>query len=376
MLANMRQIAAINNITMQSWIFSSRVDLLFIIGPAFIITALVLALQGTISTFNTLPPWLWFLLVVGVDVTHVYSTVFRTYFDSAEMEKRSTLYLLTPLVAWIVGCLLYSMGSMVFWRALAYLAVFHFVRQQYGLMMIYGRKEGQRFKWLDKLAIYTATLYPLIFWHTHERNFDWFIEGDFFRLESDVVAMISLWIYSAIMLAYVLKEVWLLLGKYSFNWPRNLMLLGTALSWLIGIVVFDNDIAFTAINVISHGVPYLALMWIYGSNQAQLQQENSSVIYPWMAKIFQRKLVVLYLLVLFTWAFVEENLWDVLVWHEHGSVLFLSEHISVISSEQTLIWLVPLLAMPQITHYVLDAFIWRMQTNDTNWKQILFLNAK
>jgi hypothetical protein len=372
----MQQIAAINNITKQPWIFSSRVDLLFIIGPAFIITALVLALQGTISTFNTLPPWLWLLLVVGVDVTHVYSTVFRTYFDSAEMEKRSTLYLLTPLVAWIVGCLLYSMGSMVFWRALAYLAVFHFVRQQYGLMMIYGRKEGPRFKWLDKLAIYTATLYPLIFWHTHERNFDWFIEGDFFRLESDVVALISLWIYSAIMLAYVLKEVWLQLRKYSFNWPRNLILLGTALSWLIGIVVFDNDIAFTAINVISHGVPYLALMWIYGSNQAQLQQENSSVIYPWMAKIFQRKLVVLYLLVLFTWAFVEENLWDVLVWHEHGSVLFLSEHISVISSEQTLIWLVPLLSMPQITHYVLDAFIWRMQTNDTNWKQILFLNAK
>ena len=35
-----------------------------------------------------------------------------------------------------------------------------------------------------------------------------------------------------------------------------------------------------------------------------------------------------------------------------------------------------LLAMPQITHYVLDAFIWRMQQSNTNWKEILFLNAR
>lgn len=360
----------------QPWIYSANVDLLFIVGPAFFVTALVILLQGSIQAFSAVPPWLWLLLVVGVDVTHVYSTVFRTYFDREEMQKRQALYLLTPLLAWTVGCLLYSVDSMVFWRALAYLAVFHFVRQQYGLMMIYGRKENPRFKLIDKLAIYSATIFPLVYWHTHERNFDWFIDGDFLRFDAAGIATLAAWIYAAILLAYLIKEVWLWQQANNFNWPRNLMLLGTALSWLFGIVIFDNDIAFTAINVLSHGVPYLALMWIYGRNQAQLQGEQSSFHYPWIAKMFRRRWVAVYLAVLFVWAFVEENLWDSLLWHEHGSVLYFSEKLSIISSGQTLVWLVPLLAMPQITHYVLDAFIWRMQQGNTNWKEILFLNAR
>jgi hypothetical protein len=364
-----------NNST-QPWIYSSKVDLLFIVGPAFLVTGLVILLQGQINALGTVPPWLWLLLVVGVDVTHVYSTVFRTYLDKVELQKRQSLYLLTPLIAWVAGCLLYSMGSLVFWRALAYLAVFHFVRQQYGLMMIYGRKDNPRFKLVDRLAIYSATLYPLIYWHAHERNFDWFIDGDFFKLESSAIAIVAGFAYAAILLAYVLKEAWLWRQAQRFNWPRNMMLLGTALSWLFGIVIFDNDIAFTAINVISHGVPYLALMWIYGHNQVQLQSDNPSFVYPWIAKVFQRKWVPVYLAVLFAWAFIEENLWDSLVWHDHGTVLYFSEKLSIINSEQTLVWLVPLLAMPQITHYVLDAFIWRMQQSNTNWKEILFLNAR
>lgn len=361
--------------SVQSWIFSAKVDLLFIIGPAFFVTALVILLHGQIAAFSSVPPWLWLLLVVGVDVTHVYSTVFRTYFDRVEMQQRQALYLLTPLIAWVAGCLLYSLGSMVFWRALAYLAVFHFVRQQYGLMMIYGRKENKRFKRLDKLAIYAATIYPLLYWHAHERNFDWFVAGDFFRLESALLQQLAGAAYLLILCAYLVKELMLWRSSASFNWPRNLLLAGTALSWLYGIVIFDNDIAFTAINVISHGIPYLALTWVYGHNQVQLQGEHSSFAYPWLAKIFQRRWLPLYLAVLFAWAFVEENLWDSLVWHEHGAVLYFSHNLTIMSSEHTLVWLVPLLAMPQITHYVLDAFIWRVQQGGSNWKEILFLNA-
>jgi hypothetical protein len=54
-------------------------------------------------------------------------------------------------------------------------------------------------------------------------------------------------------------------------------------------------------------------------------------------------------------AFVEELFWDRLVWHQkswlfgHGAPL----------DEAWLSWLVPLLALPQLTHYVLDGFLWR-----------------
>lgn len=364
------------NNSAQPWIYSPKVDLLFILGPAFFVTVLVILLQGQLEYFTSVPPWLWLLLVVGVDVTHVYSTVFRTYFDKIEMQQRQALYLLTPLIAWVAGCLLYSMGSMVFWRALAYLAVFHFVRQQYGFMMIYGRKEDHRFKLIDKLAIYSATIYPLIYWHANRRNFDWFIDGDFVKFDSGIIEQIAGIAYLLIMLAYLIKEMLLWQQVKAFNFPRNLLLAGTAFSWLLGIVIFNNDIAFTAINVVSHGVPYLALMWIYGRNQAQLQGEKTSFQFPWIAKIFRRKRVIVYLAVLFAWAYFEENLWDGLIWRDHGTVLYFADTFPIIHSEQTLVWLVPLLAMPQITHYVLDAFIWRMQRSNTNWKEILFLNAR
>jgi hypothetical protein len=162
----------------------------------------------------------------------------------------------------------------------------------------------------------------------------------------------------------------------SSNWPRNLMLGGTAVSWAFGIIVFNNDLAFSAINVISHGVPYLALVWIYGRNQAELQAHKPTWHFPWIGKLFQPKWLVAYLGVLFLGAYLEENLWDGLIWREHGAVLFFAEVMNEVQSKQTLVWLVPLLAMPQVTHYLLDAYIWRMRQPDSNWKEILFLHSR
>ena len=75
---------------------------------------------------------------------------------------------------------------LVFWRVLAYIAVFHFVRQQFGFVMLYRHRCGERSladRRLDKMAIYSTMLYPLAFWHaTSDRRFEWFAEGDFLSL--------------------------------------------------------------------------------------------------------------------------------------------------------------------------------------------------
>src|SRR3984957_18920347 len=131
----------------QPWIAGARADIGFILGPAFVITALVVLLRGQIAALGGIPPWLWLALIVGVDVSHVYGTIFRTYRDREELEKRQALYVLAPLGAWVAGAMLYSFGALAFWRTLAYLAVFHFIRQQYGFMMIYARGERARPGW-------------------------------------------------------------------------------------------------------------------------------------------------------------------------------------------------------------------------------------
>ena len=80
--------------------------------------------------------------------------------------------------------LLYSEGELMFWRALAIVAVFHFVRQQYGWVALYRRKLGETENWtwwIDATAVYLATIYPLAFWMTSlPRNFEWFVANDFF----------------------------------------------------------------------------------------------------------------------------------------------------------------------------------------------------
>ncbi len=359
----------------QPWIFSPRFDVAFILSPAILITAIVVLFHDSFSSLAEVPPWVWLVLIVGVDVSHVYSTLFRTYFDREELKARQALYILTPLLAWVAGCLLYSLGSIVFWRVLAYLAVFHFVRQQYGFMMIYARKERgpSYYKLIDKAAIYMATIYPLIYWHCHARDFQWFIKGDFISLNLPGLSNAMGLVYAGILIAYIFKEIILWKNSGTLNIPKNLLLFGTAFSWFVGIVAFNNDLAFTATNVIAHGIPYMALIWAYGYNQTLLQNErNTSFISPWIRKFFNWKTVPFYVVALFLVAFLEEGIWDGFVWREHGAVFGFSSILPAIQSQQTLVWLIPLLALPQATHYILDAFIWRLKLSGTNWREILF----
>jgi len=140
----------------QPWIGGCAFDASFILAPAYAITACVLCFPGFFQS-HEVTPLLWALLIIGVDVAHVYSTLYRTYFDPLEFRRRRTLYLLVPVLGFLGFAALYSLGDMVFWRVLAYLAVFHFIRQQYGFMMIYRRDE-RRYPGIDKAAIYAATL--------------------------------------------------------------------------------------------------------------------------------------------------------------------------------------------------------------------------
>lgn len=363
----------------QPWIFSASFDIGLILAPAIIITALVIIFHDRLASLSEIPPWLWLLLIVGVDVSHVYSSIFRTYLDREELAKRQALYILTPLLCWTAGCLLYSMGSLVFWRVLAYLAVFHFIRQQYGFMMLYSRQEKNvpnAYRVINQMAIYSATLYPLIYWHCHARQFEWFIQGDFISVDAPLISAFAAVVYAAVLTAYVIKEIALWKETRTVNIPRNLLLFGTAFSWFVGIVAFNNDLAFTATNVIAHGVPYLALIWIYGYNQAALDGRRTSYLSPWISKLFRWRMVPLYIAVLFVLAFLEEGFWNGFVWREHRSMFGFFDSLPAVKSDQTLKWLVPLLALPQMTHYMLDAFIWQMKPGDNRWKQILFHHTR
>ena len=108
------------------------------------------------------------------DVAEVRSGGWLLYDSSWPLDDRlkrpDVTYLGVPLAAYAAGVLLYSGSSGLFWRALAYVAVLHFVRQQYGWVALCRRKLGPASRLdrvLDDAAIYSATLYPLVYWHAN-----------------------------------------------------------------------------------------------------------------------------------------------------------------------------------------------------------------
>ena len=61
-------------------------------------------------------------------------------------------------------------------------------------------------------------------------------------------------------------------------------------------------------------------------------------------------------------AYLEEALWDVMIWREHTQFFQWFAFLPSVSDHTLLALLVPLLALPQATHYVLDGFIWKVRS--------------
>jgi len=346
----------------QPWIHSASVDSTFILAPAVVATFVAMAINASGHATAAVSLWPWAVLVIGIDVAHVYSTVFRTYMDRTARQELSGWLIATPLAAWVVGVLIYQTSVRAFWSVLAYTAVFHFVRQQFGFLMLYSRS-GPWARRLDVFTIYSATLFPLLYWHTHlPRPFVWFMDGDFLSLPGWVWS-IAWPFYAATLFAYVIKELWLIARNRTINVPGNALVLGTAASWYVGIVVASGDLVFTLTNVVAHGIPYVALTCIFARRRDQRRGEPRSLFAP--------RLLPIALGLLVAFAFVEEGLWDGLVWREHAALFPGFHWLPQIQTSTALSLLIPLLCVPQITHYVIDGVIWRMHAHP-EWRRTLF----
>ena len=223
---------------------------------------------------------------------------------------RSTL--LAPVLAYALGVALYSEGEALFWRTLAYLAVFHFVRQQYGWVALY-RARGRRARTrglvggrggrlhgdaLPARLLARAPAAPLLV-----------VPAGRLRRSSPSGSSGSRSpLYCAALGAYAVRSAhaWVVGGRG--NPGKDVVVLTTAVCWYVGIVAFNSDYAFTVTNVFIHGVPYVALVWWYARRRAP----EAGTAYRRLARwpVF---LATLWLL-----AYAEELLWDRGVWHERA----------------------------------------------------------
>jgi len=350
------------------WLFGRNIDLSTLFLPVWAVWILLFFLpQNTLET--EVPLWVWVVSVLMIDVAHVWSTIFRTYFDPIERANHKRLLGFAPLLCFVGLFIVAAESEDWFWRGMAYLALFHFIKQQYGFFSLYsvptGAKNIKRFI-PDKLAIYVSMLYPVVFWHFNSRNFVWFVSGDFFQIESDTVLIWQVLngVYWLVMAAWLTEEVHLIrLRQIRFSFGRSLWLFTTALNWYLGIVYFNSDLAFTLTNVVAHGVPYMVLIIYYQSTK---KQASVNSLIPPAAMVCGT--VILGSLF---FAFTEEYFWDLLLNQDKSQLFGTWIDYPVITNMQYQALALALLSLPQVVHYVLDGYIWKINDQNPHLKKML-----
>lgn len=357
------------------WLISPAFDLTWLHLPVWFCWALALLLpRETVAA--PLPVWVWVVAVLIIDVGHVWTTIYRTYLDPVARREQGRRLPWTPLLCFALCLPAALISETLFWRLLAYVAVFHFIKQQVGIAALHGRAQGKAgdraplpWAWrLDKYTVYVGAGFPILYWHTRpEKGISWFVSGDFVPLSAAWlpswanVLFVAVWVgLPAAWLATNL--VWTLQGRQSFPLGKALWVLGTCINWWLGIVAFDSDLVFTITNVVAHGVPYYALVGRYARRKAAAGGYGKRV----HAAARGPLLTLAALALVLGLAFAESMLWDGLLYRDYTSVFtpLGGSFLPFLEDPWARGLCIALLSLPQTTHYVLDGFIWKFNAQN------------
>src|ERR687890_2790014 len=143
------------------WIISAREDLVWFIGSVVTSYALfALYVWGRVPLVPMVAAW-----AILVDAPHVFATFSRTYFDREERRARGRL-LWWSLLFFAAGPLAVLAGAgFVFFFVAALWAYYHLVKQHYGFMVLYKKKNADLAtvdNALDRAFLLAAFTYPFV----------------------------------------------------------------------------------------------------------------------------------------------------------------------------------------------------------------------
>src|SRR6185503_19900194 len=143
------------------WIISARDDLVWLIGSvASSYLLLVLYVSGLLPLVPMVALW-----AILIDAPHVFGTFSRMYFDRSERQNRARL-LWGSLLFFAIGPALVLAGAgFVFFFVAALWAYYHMVKQHYGFMVLYKKKNGDLARVdnaLDRSLLLFALNYPFV----------------------------------------------------------------------------------------------------------------------------------------------------------------------------------------------------------------------
>jgi uncharacterized membrane protein len=245
------------------WIISGREDLVWFIGSVVSSYALfALYVGGVLPLIPMVVAW-----AILIDAPHVFATFSRTYFDRTERQARRRL-LWGSLLFFFVGPLMVLAGlGLAFFFLAALWAYYHLVKQHYGFMVLYKKKNNDLARtdnFLDRTFLLLAFTYPFVAFVSRDPTA---MKRVPLQLQSGInVLELSLLIITiAITIAWLSRQAQRVVQGQPLNVPKYLLLAAAIpMHWVVLLTPMPNKtIAIVAILTIYHNLQYHRLIWFH-----------------------------------------------------------------------------------------------------------------
>ena len=245
------------------WIISARDDLVWFIGSvASSYVLLVLYVSGILPLIPMVALW-----AILIDAPHVFGTFSRTYFDRAERRNRRRL-LWGSLLFFVVGPVMVFAGlGLVFFFLAALWAYYHLVKQHYGFMVLYKKKNNDLApvdNALDRLLLLFAFNYPFVAFIARDPEA---MKRVPVSLRFGVNGLATILLVGTIVLfvAWLIRQGQRLLTGEALDLPKYLLLAAAIpMHWIVLLTPMPNKpIAIVAILTIYHNLQYHRLIWFH-----------------------------------------------------------------------------------------------------------------
>ncbi|MFN2515513.1 MAG: hypothetical protein ABR556_04805 [Pyrinomonadaceae bacterium] len=254
------------------WIISARDDIIWFIGSvASSYALLLLYVSGLIPLVPMVALW-----AILIDAPHVFGTFSRTYFDRTERRNRSRL-LWGSLLFFAIGPMMVLAGAgLIFFFFAALWAYYHLVKQHYGFMVLYKKKNNDLApvdNALDRLLLLFAFNYPFVAFIALDPEAMARVPA---TLQSDVSGLATILLAGTIILAFAWlgRQVQRAFNREPLDVPKYLLLAASIpMHWIVLLTPMPHKpIAIVAILTIYHNLQYHRLIWFH--NRKYTERES------------------------------------------------------------------------------------------------------
>lgn len=360
---------------MSWWVLSWRSDVIGFILPVLVAILLLPASYSVPQNEVPLPYYIG--LVVMVDVAHVYGTIFRTILDSEATRLNRALFLWGPLRLLLASLLIITLfGEAMVWTLLAYFAMYHFAKQAFGILCLYKARKGERGSLDHQLDYWTCMVgaaVPVALDHVGKKFGDpmkWFDNGEFHLAGLPEVAQVPLIVvYVVVPSVWLARTVWRWIVGDLWNLGKLWIMAVQYLTWTVG-VVGKHEVRSLAFVNLFHGVSSMVLVYVV----VQRRYAQWRVAKP--ASMTTRDTIcealvaspLPYVAVMVLFALVEELCWEVCIYQK-----YLPEMGFQLPCVRR--WwrklVVAVMIQPQLAHYYLDAYIWKLGPQNPGLKDAI-----